>query len=569
MPAYPHRQAQSGAAFIIMLVILVMGISAFFVGTTSKMTLQIARNNQSNDLLVQAKEVVIGYAVNGTGSSQRPGDLLRPDVLGEGTPNYDGTSDGCLNFNNAPSGLPTAPIPAATDLRCLGRLPWKDYGMSVNTSSQNDSLGVMPWYAAAPNVMDDTLLFNSELLNKTTGWLTVRDMNGNVLSNRVVFIIIIPGSVISGQSRPPAPNLAGADQYLDSITVPNGCTAPCVPGVYKNADLDNSFIMGGEHRWITVNGQQIEDATYQFNDRLLYVTIDELMPLIEKRIAREVKACLDDYAAVSNDKYPWASPVSDTTDYFGKKDVRFGRIPSARLNVLTNNSDILSFIDALNQLQAALNIYNSSHTGTNLNNLKDAGEILKNASDPAPSGISNSVENSAHDAGQTADNLSSSPSNSTLNSIQNDLNDAYSGLDNDNLIDGGMRDAWRCALLSTQGNYWDNWKNLFFYQLASGYKPGTSTPSCGSSCLSIIGTGNPNSGSGEYRATITLAGKILPTQTNPRLPTQRTDYLEASNEAGKNNSPSSLTFETYKSIDSSFININDQVLCLDKKTNCK
>jgi len=575
----PSATRQRGAVFIVMLVILIMGVTTALVATLNKATLQTARNNKSAELLVKAKEVVMGYALNGTGSSQRPGDMMRPDVLGESTPNYDGSSDGCLNIDNFPSGLPTAPIPAATKLRCLGRLPWKDYGMSIESPSQSDPLGLMPWYAVSSNLFDLATPINSELLNKADGWITVRDMNGNVISDRVVFVLIIPSTPLATQSRTTSP-LAAANQYLDSITVPVGCAAPCVPGTYSNADMRDEantgnnkfgFIVGDEHRWIddpAATGKKIEDTTYQFNDKLLYVTIDEMMPPIEKRLLREVKSCIDNYAASSANKYPWAAPISDTTNYIGRKDRRFGRVPNTPSNALTTDSDILSFLDKVNQLQTSLNIYNASKTSTNLSNLKDDGETLKDAANPAPSGISGDAESAAYSAGNKADNLSSSPSNSDLTTLQNYLNTTYNELGNDGLIDTAMKSVWSCSLLTTS-TYWDDWKNLVFYQLASGYKPGTSSPSCGTTCLSVAGSGNSNAGSGSYRAAIALAGKMQPSQTSRNANTL-SDYLEASNVTSKTRSSTPLVFETYLPTDTgNFATVNDLVMCLDKKNYCK
>lgn len=570
---------QRGAAFIVMLVILIMGVTVALVSTLNKATIQIARNDRNAELLAQAKEAVMGYALNGTGTSQRPGDLMRPDVLGESTPNYDGSSDGCLNINNFPSGLPTAPIPAATDLRCIGRLPWKDYGMSVGAKSENDPTGIMPWYAVSSNFFDLNIPVNSELLNRTTGWITVRDMNGNILSDRVAFLLIIPGTPLSSQSRSLSP-LGSANEYLDRITVPNGCTTPCVPGTYSNYDMRDEantansqfgFIMGEEHRWIddpASPGKKIDDANYQFNDKLLYVTIDELMLLIEKRIAREVKNCLDDYATSSKDKYPWAAPLSDTSNYRGIKDRRFGRIPATPSNALTTSSEILAFLDKINQLQLALNIYNIKKTSANLNDLKDAGETLRDAALAGVSGVSSDAVSAAYSAGNKADNLGSSPSNSDLADVQNRLNTTYSELGADGLIDGDMQSVWGCTLLTTSG-YWDDWKNLVFYQLSSGFKPGESSPTCSTTCLSVNGSGNTQIGSGSYRATIALAGKMRSGQSS-RDTTQITDYLEASNASSKTGSSPTTVFETYLPTDSAnYSAVNDLVMCLDMNIFCK
>lgn len=559
-----HLQHQRGAVLLIMLVIMIMGAMAFLVSELSKANLQIDRNIKSSDLLAQAKEVVIGYAISG---GSRPGDLPYQDRLvtpteSGGSPNYDGNQDLCPGLTG-----------------CLGRLPWRTLGMSINSPSENDPTGYMPWYAVSANLVDPTgVVLNSELLNSAPPphpWLIVRDMNGNVLSNRVAFVIIIPGAPINGQSRPSSPNLGGADQYLDSITVPAGCVAPCTPGItYSNADMDDDFIMGEEHRWIddpANPGKKIEDSTYYFNDKLIYVTIDELMPLIEKRIAREVKSCLDDYASApgnTNNRYPWAASATDLTAYpdrTGAYGVDFGRIPDTPVNTSTASGGtpptgtLLAYIQAV---QTALNNYLAHPTSGTLSNLQNRGDTLK---DYAASGTPANI------AGVTADNCTGMSCTSTL---QSQLYTAM-GISSP---DSTMPVSWtaNCTLFTTS-SYWPNWRDLVFYQVAEGYHPGGGmfTP------LQINGSGNPNSGSGtSYRAAVIVAGKKLGTQARPSSSSPPNNYLantvipeqsadpafvtNAHNDAG-----SATSFITYKPSDPYYQSVNDLVLCLDGKINCK
>ncbi len=304
----PHRQR--GAVLMIMLVIMVMGAATVLVGSLSSSGLRIERDKITADALAQAKDALIGYAFNVSSAVRRPGNLPYQDRLvpseepsTTNIPNYDGDEDGCPT---------TLPPPA-----CLGRLPWRDLDMAISAPSENDPTGFMPWYAFSRNLERGEPI-NSELLNVATKpWLTVRDMNGNVLSNRVAFIIFIPGLALPGQSRPSSPNLGGASQYLDSITVPAGCTAPCVPGNYSNRGATNEFIVGDKHRWINDPdnpGKQIEDQSYYFNDKLIYVTIDDLMPMIVKRVAGEARSVLNVYYGAKN-QFPDAALLGSSGTY--------------------------------------------------------------------------------------------------------------------------------------------------------------------------------------------------------------------------------------------------------------
>jgi len=579
------RHKQRGAALMIMLIVLVLGITAALVSSLSRVSLQTSLNDKNNDLLAKAKEVVIGYAVNGSGGSQRPGDLIRPDVANESpTKDYDGTSDGCLDVTKS-DGSTTTDI---ANVRCLGRLPWKDYGLAIESPSQNDPTGFMPWYAVSSNLMDPNTVavkLNSEILNDPPPhpWLTVRDLSGNVLSDRVVFLLIIPGPPVNGQSRASSP-LAGANQYLDSITVPVGCTAPCVPGTYSNADMDDSFIMGDRHRWIDDPdnpGKQIEDTSYNFNDRLIYVTIDELMPLIEKRITREVKKCLDDYAdtpiAAPSHKYPWPAKISDDTVVSG---TRFGRVPS-QPTITTPytpaSANEVAMFSALTALQTAVNNCAANNNSTNRNALDNAGQTLeniaktvRNANLPSSSPMyifanaAKTAGSKAQDSGRCSD-INNDPINNTVQDRIDTANTKRGNLP-ETQEDPSMSSTWPSGCF-VSGTYWDAWKNLVFYQVDDKYKPNGTVAACNSDCLSISGNGNINSGSGNYRAVVTLAGKI--NNGLPRNSALIEHYLEGANLAGKSDVPDTTTFETYKSSDPSYQNINDLVMCVDSKVNCK
>ena len=332
----PRCSKQHGAALMVMLVIMVMGAVVFLVSSLSRSALQIQNNQNSTRILAQAKEEVMGNILGGVGG-QIPGNLLTPDMLSisELPPyNYDGTANGgCLDASK-PGSSPTPGLPlvnSGANMRCLGRLPWKAYGMSISSPSENDPSGTMPWYAVSANLVDPlNVIFNPGLLNSNPAhpWLTIRDMKGNVLSNRVAIVIIVPGSVLSGQSRPSSP-LGGPNQYLDSIQVPVGCNAPCVPGTYNNFGLDDDFIMGDERRWIPDPNNpatQIEDNTYQFNDKLIYITIDELMPEIVKRAAGEARSILKSYYSAKN-RFPDAALLGSAGTYSAVPSNDSGMLP--------------------------------------------------------------------------------------------------------------------------------------------------------------------------------------------------------------------------------------------------
>ena len=317
------NKKQKGAVLIIFAVIFALAATAFLVSQLDGSGVKNERNKNSALILAKAKIALIGYAIGVMGTGQRPGDLIVPDsfAVSEVPANYDGTADsGCLDVTKV-NGLPL--INSDINMRCLGRLPWKDLGLSISGSSENDVNGTMPWYAVSGNLLDPTCLavLNSITLNLAynpgpldcTGitlpypWLSVRDSSGNILSDRVAAVIFIPGAARGTQSRPVSPNLGAANQYLDTLVVPLGCAAPCVPGTYNNAAMNNDFIIASEGTPLA--------ATNNFNDQLVYITIEELMAAVVTRAAGEARTVLKGYRS-QNSNYPYAASLGSTVNNF-------------------------------------------------------------------------------------------------------------------------------------------------------------------------------------------------------------------------------------------------------------
>lgn len=304
---------QKGGALLIFTMILALAVIASLFSMLDGGSVKVERDKANAKILSDAKVALLGYAIGAIGAGQRPGDLIRPDFASESPPNYDGSADGgCLNVLAA-NGLPL--INNSVDMRCLGRLPWKDLGISIRSSSENDPTGIMPWYAVSANLVSFpclsalnpntlNLVYNAGPLDCTGAtlpypWLTLRDGGGNIVSNRVAAIIFVPNVARGGQTRSILP-LGMANQYLDTLVVPMGCAAPCVPGTYSNADMDNDYIFSSEGDPIAANSN--------FNDQLVYITIDELMLALEKRVAGEVRKQLNSYRA-TNGFFPDAATI--------------------------------------------------------------------------------------------------------------------------------------------------------------------------------------------------------------------------------------------------------------------
>lgn len=319
---------QRGAALLIILAILAISAAFLLVSALNKANRQIEQDKDTYAALAQTKEALVGWAI--VPRNAVLGQMPLPDALDPSeTPplNYDGDrNQGCVFTAWAPG---AALISNGATMRCLGRLPWRWLNMAIQSPSQSDPSGTMPWYAVSANLIDACFQdsINPNMLNWTWPggynctvtpgslqypWLTVRDERGNVLSNRVAAVIIVPGPPVGGQTRPDAP-LAGPAAYLDSATVAAGCAAPCVPGTYNNASLNpgNTFIMGKDSRQVTAADPNYTQP-YNFNDKLVYITIDELMAAAEKRAASEARQILRNFFTARN-YFPFAALLGNAT----------------------------------------------------------------------------------------------------------------------------------------------------------------------------------------------------------------------------------------------------------------
>ena len=320
----PIRCVKSDGVVLLLIVLVLLGISAaaLFTGLVANKSMErrIADGTSADQRLLFARDALLGFAIGNISDSGRPGQLPVPDNLHDG--NYDGTANvvvvNCLD-GSAPNGLPALSGDNA-NLRCIGKLPWKTLGISLDGADENDSTGIVPWYAVSANLAASTLCLT--YLNPTTigatpvpfgcpsdsappyPWLKVCDQTGRLLSDRVAFVLIVPGAPLPTtgrmQTRTGTPRPQPAD-YLDAIPVPAGwgALAPSQRcATYDNATLSNEFVTA--------------DTTSAFNDRLLYVTVDELMARVESRVAQQVREALVSYETAYG-RYPWLAPISNPT----------------------------------------------------------------------------------------------------------------------------------------------------------------------------------------------------------------------------------------------------------------
>lgn len=528
-----HRQR--GAAMMIMLVIMIIGVITFLVGALSNSSLKSARDQQASDVLVQARDALIGRAVS---DASHPGSLPCPDNSAPGSPLWG-----------------TAPGPIYGGGHCpsyIGRLPWKTLGIPELRDANGEDL----WYALSPTLRDSNAA--QPINSDTQGWLS---LTGTITLNNVAAIVFAPGAAICGQSRTAS---ATANQYLETLSTIS--TAGPTP--------------------ITVRSASNDCSNLPYNDNLLAITTDQIFQQVEKRIVREVKACMDNYAATSASKYPWPASVVDLT-YTSKNTTPatlFGRIPvnpatsTTTTTSATSSSDpnVVTLVNTLSSLQAAVN--NCKSSDSHQSALTGAGNALLNAlgnitNPPFTSTFINYAKSAGNAAVNTnaCDYINNYPSSNTVQTKLTSANSALSGINITTVTpdDPSMQPSWPAGCF-VPGTYWDDWENLVFYQVASGYQPMTLTPACGTSCLSIIGSANNAVGSGSYRAVVIVARKYISTDTAPRSSTTNTAaYLEPVNLVPQDSTTNVQPYNTFRPTDPNFQTVNDLAQCLDGFVNCK
>jgi hypothetical protein len=329
--------SQRGQGAIVLLLLVGLGVVALVYGLATPAREAITRDQQTAAALAEAKAALIGFAVGNrldlVGPTPRVGDLPCPDLVNDGT-----SGSSCSNGGGT----------------TLGRLPWKSMGLP----DLRDGNGERLWYAVTDNFKNNPAI--GTLNSDSRGGITVFDRSGNRIHDGsnpdpftpsgVIAVIIAPGPVLQRQGAAAAQDRgctgdSNVPQCLATDVCSSTATARCNPVNYLDTVAppvltvvgaagsaeDNANFADGNSANGFINGD-IFDASGNpvVNDRLITITYADLMPLMERRVAKEVLNCLNAYAAVPQNggRYPWAAPISTTTPpYNDQTDYRFGRIP--------------------------------------------------------------------------------------------------------------------------------------------------------------------------------------------------------------------------------------------------
>lgn len=357
MPRRQYRrltvQLQRGVALVLLVIGLVIGLGAFLMTGLGRNETKLSREQITQNSLRQAKEALLAYAVSWPNirADQDPGGQMRgPGFL----PCPDRTNNGA-NAGNC--GVADG---SSSQANRLGRLPFRTLGLP----DIRDGSGERLWYAVSSKYKPN---FPNYDINPDTGLgtITVRAPDGTVLhdgtntslyaaqAGGVVAVVFAPGEPIErwndagGSSRTMQDRGCGV-VGCDSYGICNAVTAPrCNPinylekawglgGDEDNADfVDRNDTRTGNGNGF-INGPIVRmDGSVAVNDRLIYITYDEIMKAIMQRLALEVANCMNLYATANSNRYPYPAPICRSGNsaagasirWSDREQVLFGRVP--------------------------------------------------------------------------------------------------------------------------------------------------------------------------------------------------------------------------------------------------
>lgn len=281
----PFRASQRGQAALFVTLLLAVGIGLFAYGAVSSVSLSQQQDVKTRLALTMARDALIGWSVARTspidGANARPGELPCPDI----NP-LDGSEDGSCAAG------------------AIGRVPWKTLGIP----EPKDETGETLWYAIGGPFR--IWLTNPTAINSDTkGNITVyQDSTATALTTEAVAVIFAAGAPLGTQNR--STSATALCPTTGTTIAQNLCAANYLE---TTATVNNA----------TTNGPYISaQRSDTFNDRLLVVTTADLMPVVEQRVARELRAILQSYktatAALGYNAgagvYPWADLSDGNSD---------------------------------------------------------------------------------------------------------------------------------------------------------------------------------------------------------------------------------------------------------------
>jgi hypothetical protein len=481
------RRQQRGFILIV-LVIVVAGAAAFVLHFVNAASWRADRHQVTHRALLKAKEALVARAVT---DDNRPGSLPCPDTDNDGQAEL-------FAGNACPS--------------YVGRLPWQTLGLP----DLRDGSGERLWYVLSPSHRDHPA---AEPINSNTAGLL--NILGGEPAAGLLAVVISPGHALMRAG-------AAAVQNRD-CSVPANCLNAInyldVSGAVDNADADMNL------------ARVTESET--FNDRLMAVSADDVMPLVEKRTGREFAQKLRDHfdawqsaanvtPASRKGFYPWAAAFNDpSTASPGVNGTLTGQLPLSAANVVWSAAPAPTFTLGL--------CVGAGTTQITCSGLVVCVLACVTTITARVEGIATAFVDPPNGTEVTTSGLliGGAPASTwTLNPAAQALDFSYSG---GTVLGVGLvqvqvnvpaASAW-----ASSAAYWptaNSWHQVAHYAVSAEYAiDGAGV--CGGTCLTVGNTVAPNN---DKQAVVTMTGRTLSGQAARPVtpPANVADYLEAANQ---------------------------------------
>lgn len=275
---------QKGAALIVLVLAFLMATAVLVITNFSIDKGKIGYEKRTSQALAKAKETLISYAVS----------------------YYEHNSSGQYGFLPCPEMFDSTPAPNEGNERgncdnkhehSIGRLPWK----TLDIEPLKDGSGECLWYAVS-GVYKNGSGIEADMHNEdSAGMFQIKDENNNIFKGktpeeRVVAVVIAPGSALAGQNRPSAsPNYYCKVNAYDANT--NIAEYLDVIGADDNASLDDPELLD---TFVTAQSLQNQNI----NDRIITITQEEIFTAIRKSryfqkrahtLTEAIAVCVKDY----------------------------------------------------------------------------------------------------------------------------------------------------------------------------------------------------------------------------------------------------------------------------------
>lgn len=267
----------------LIMLVFVVGLAAtgYLLHALNPATMKIERDKKTAMALAEAKAALIGYAAGVdltpgacTTNCPRPGDLPCPDIDNNGIAE--------LTCGNAAG--------TTGQSSRLGRLPWITLGLP----DLRDGSGERLWYAVSNRYKNNTRY--RPLNSDTVATITLKNAAGNIINNAtsttgLSAIVIAPGEALIRQDgqvqvRSDANQLI-ASNYLDIAL-----------------GEDNQNFTDGTTNGFISGSVKAADGSVIVNDRVISISHDEMLKVMETRVLAEVEnALLDYYCGIGNVNY--------------------------------------------------------------------------------------------------------------------------------------------------------------------------------------------------------------------------------------------------------------------------